>query len=129
MECCGAGVERAGNSPSVSHYCDMENCSPGILIRDVFSSGHYDKGTAPKITLNNFLDNTGSPAINLVFQNVAAGDTVKVGLNFWGAPPGQVLPDETIWDHKDDPAIKGLADTESPDFITAVEAHSRDWRD
>ena len=65
---------------------------------------------------------------NIVFSNIAAGDTVSVSWNWWGQMPGSRPPDETIWDQKDQPSNKGLADT-GGDYSPTTQIYSRNWRD
>ena len=139
-DCAAAGVELVGRSDVYLHNSDFENCKPGVLIRDVVTSGHHDSDTAPRINSNNFIANRPiladvdlddveeSLGPNLVFSGVAAGDTVSVSWNWWGAMPGSVDPEDTIWDHKDHAANNGLADT-LEDYFPSVMIYPRDWRD
>ena len=128
-ECAGPGVELIGNCGAKIEDSDFEGCTPGVLVRNVGSSGHWNLGTAPKVTLDNFIGNLGygdaGHGPNLVFESVAAGDTVYVNHNFW---QGVNDPDLTIWDRKDDSNVKGLADTELDGFTRVIELHDRWWR-
>jgi len=120
VDCLEAGVEIVGNCAVEIEGCLITGNGTGLLIRDATVAGHYWDydhivGGAPKITGSNLYDNGGlaEEAMNIVFQNISAPDTLGVSDNYWGdMPAGAYNADRTIYDLKDGaPHLNGLADT------------------
>jgi len=135
--CAVAGVEIVGDGAVVVSRCDLQACGTGILIRGVTEAAHYPDddhpdGQGPVVVNCNFLDNlAGSDYRNLVFESLAAADTVSVNLNYWGGDMDTyVMPlDDTIIDNKDDANNPGYADTNGDGFQSLVTPWPRDWHD
>ncbi len=117
-----AGIEIVGNSAAEIFGCLIYNNGRGILLRDADQAGHYWDfdhldGTAPKVSGSNLYDNGGiaEEAINIVFENTLAPDTLGVNDNYWGiVPVGSDPVNLTIFDDKDGPPhINGWADTDN----------------
>lgn len=123
-DCDGPGIELVGDAPAYVVGCDIERCTPGILIRDTSAGGHYDDAEHPaaRITDCNFLEcgpleSPGDLAVaDLVFANIPVLYTVYVEYNHWGAGvTGPSAINETIYDMKDEASLRGLAFTEPED--------------
>ncbi len=130
LDCGGAGIELRGNSHSYIQSCELEGCELGILITGVTETGHWDDDDHPaaRIFNCNFLGN-GDPGDlhNITFSDIDADYTVKVNRNYWG--DGILDPDVTIWDKKDDPGLKGEADTTYESFQRATDLIPHWWHD
>ncbi|MBM4117184.1 hypothetical protein FJ251_05475 [bacterium] len=132
-DCAGPGVELIGDAPAQVMSCDIQRCAPGILIRDTTLGGNYADAEHPaaRLTSNNLLEN-GPPGDleNLVFANIPVLYTVYVSQNHWGEGViGVTAIDATIFDTKDQPSLRGLADTEYEGFISFPNPLDRWWQD
>ena len=126
--CAEAGIEIVGDGGLLVQDCQITANAAGVLLRNATEAAHYEDfdhpdGRAPKIIHCNLFDNGGSAgdAVNILFENVAAPDTIGVSNNYWGIVP--VDPNEienTIYDHKDgDPHGNGLADTYDDNLLAS----------
>ena len=135
-DCDDAGVEIVGNSATEIEGCQITGNARGVVIRDSDQAGHYWDfdhlyGSAPKITSSNLFNNGGldTLAINIVFENISAPDTIGVSGNYWGLPAGPRAADLTIFDNKDGaPYWNGYADTEKDGVGFLTSEHTLAWQ-
>ncbi len=132
-----AGIEIVGFSAAEIFGCLITGNARGLFIHHATLPGHYwdfdhDLGTAPKVTSSNLFNNGGldTLALNIVFENIAAPDTLGVSGNYWGdMPSGPRTTDLTIYDNKDGGIhANGYADTEKYGVGFLVNPHTLDWQ-
>lgn len=117
LDCDGAGIELRGDSPCRVTGLDIENCDPAILITGVTLSGNHNDEDHPAAFIGscNFLANGEPGALHdITFADIPVTYIVYVDWNYWGVDVS--VPDDVIYDFKDDSQIMGIADTEHEDF-------------